>query len=324
MTDNANLPPNAAPRHTPSLGFPLILIVIGGLFLYANWKPDIDPWHVLGTYWPLILIFLGLGKIWSNTRQGGVPQRYSSGVSLAVLLFVVVMIFLVWHNKSFSKERGDRAYSSAMRHVSRTVDLAGAKSVNANIDFPTGELIISGGAANLLEGEFDQGENVGGPKIVYEHSGDEGTLAISRDQSHDHLSFPGHSDSHWNLRFGGGVPLDLKIDMGAGRGDLHLRDLPVTKLLLNIGAGQVNADLTGDRKQDLSADIEGGVGQAQIRLPKNVGVIVEASGGIGSVDTHGLKKEGGRYVNDAYGKSPATIHLKVQGGIGNITLTEEP
>jgi hypothetical protein len=29
------------------------------------------------------------------------------------------------------------------------------------------------------------------------------------------------------------------------------------------------------------------------------------------------------YVNDAYGKTPATIHLKVEGGVGQITLIEE-
>jgi hypothetical protein len=321
MTDNATLPPNRTPKNTPSLAFPLILIVIGGLFLYANWKPDIDPWHVLGTYWPLILIFLGLGKIWSNTRQGGSPQRYSPGLSVGVLLFVAVMIFLLWHGKSFSRERG---YSSAMQHVVRTVDLGGAKSVRASIDFPAGELTISGLATHLLDANFDQRESAGEPTVTYDHSGDEGTLTISAGAGHDHVAFPGHTESRWNLRFGGGVPLDLKIDMGAGQGNLHLRDLPVTKLELNIGAGQVNADLTGDRKQDLTADIEGGVGEAQIRLPKNVGVIVEASGGIGSVDTRGLKRQGDRYVNDAYGKSAATIHLKVEGGVGHIGLTQEP
>ena len=36
-----------------------------------------------------------------------------------------------------------------------------------------------------------------------------------------------------------------------------------------------------------------------------------------------LKKEDGEYVNEAYGKSPATIHLTVQGGIGAIHLIEE-
>jgi len=72
------------------------------------------------------------------------------------------------------------------------------------------------------------------------------------------------------------------------------------------------------------AALEGGVGQANIRLPKKIGVIAEASGGIGSIRTYGLKQDGDSYTNEAYGKSPATIRLKVTGGIGEIVLNQEP
>jgi hypothetical protein len=65
------------------------------------------------------------------------------------------------------------------------------------------------------------------------------------------------------------------------------------------------------------------VGEAEIRLPRNVGVTVEATGGIESIDTHGLQHEDGRYVNDAYGKPGPAIHLRVEGGIGRISLTQE-
>jgi len=51
---------------------------------------------------------------------------------------------------------------------------------------------------------------------------------------------------------------------------------------------------------------------------------VHASGGIGSIDTHGLKREGDEYVNDAYGKSPVSIKMNVEGGVGEITLDLEP
>jgi len=119
------------------------------------------------------------------------------------------------------------------------------------------------------------------------------------------------------------VPLDLKVDLGAGQGRLRLRDVPVTRLGLDMGAGQVDVDLSGDRKQDLDADIEGGVGQATIRLPSKVGVVVHASGGIGSIIAHGWKHDGDEYTNDAYGKTPATIRLKVEGGVGAIVLIQE-
>jgi hypothetical protein len=112
--------------------------------------------------------------------------------------------------------------------------------------------------------------------------------------------------------------------MGAGQGNMDFRDIPLTRLDLHLGAGQVDVDLTGERKADLVADIEGGVGQANIRLPKKIGVIAQASGGIGSIRTYGLREDNGSYINEAYGKSPLTIHLKVTGGIGEIVLNQEP
>ena len=91
-----------------------------------------------------------------------------------------------------------------------------------------------------------------------------------------------------------------------------------------MGAGELNLDLTGARKSDLQATIEGGAGQATIRLPRDVGVHAYASGGIGSVNAPGMMREGDAYVNAAYGKAPATIELTVHGGVGEINLLTEP
>jgi hypothetical protein len=60
-----------------------------------------------------------------------------------------------------------------------------------------------------------------------------------------------------------------------------------------------------------------------VRLPKHVGVIAHASGGIGGISAPDFKKEDDEYTNDVYGKTPATIHLKVEGGVGSIKLLME-
>ncbi len=126
------------------------------------------------------------------------------------------------------------------------------------------------------------------------------------------------------MNFGDDVPIDLRVDMGAGQGNLKLRGMQVTDVELHIGAGQVQLDLTGPRKSDLNVSVKGGVGQATIRLPKDVAVTAHASGGIGSVHAVGLHENGSEYTNDAYRKSPHKITLDVQGGIGDIELIQEP
>jgi uncharacterized protein DUF2154/cell wall-active antibiotic response 4TMS protein YvqF len=303
-----------------SVVFPIILITVGVLFLLHNWRPAFDPLPILRTYWPLILVFIGLGKIWDNlqrSRNPDAPPGISMGATIGTLAFVMVIVLLLWQGHRFS---GRHASLASTKHTAQSVDLKDAKSAHANLEMGAGQLTINSGATHFMDADFTFTNAYEEPRVNYNVTNGIGHVTVSQDSQSVHI---GHSQNNWNLHFGKEIPLELKIDMGAGQGNLHLRDVPLTNLALNIGAGQVDVDLTGDRKADLTADIEGGVGQANIRLPKNVGVIAHASGGIGSIEVHGLKHDGDSYVNEAYGKSPTTIRLKVEGGIGEIVLSQE-
>ena len=311
-----------SPRRT-SLVLPIVLVTIGAMFLYANWRPAFDPWPILRTYWPLILVFIGLGKMWDTTRarqnpEGAARSGVSLGATFGVLAFVLVLIVLFWHGRAFSH---GRHYSSDVQHQSRTVDRQGAKSVNISLETSSGEFNISGGSSHLLDADFNYTGSYETPRVDYNVADGIGHLSISQDAGSTTF---GAKHNQWNLLFSNEVPLDLKVEIGAGRGNLRLRDLPVTHLEMSMGAGQADVDLTGDRKNDLEANLEGGVGQVTIRLPRKVGVVVRASGGIGAVDAHGLRHEDGEYTNETYGKTPATIRLTVHGGVGQISLIEEP
>src|SRR5229473_1345728 len=313
---------NSQPPRRTSLVLPVVLIAIGGMFLYANWRPAFDPWPILRTYWPLILIFVGLGKMWDATQRRQNPDGTRSGVSLGAtfgaLAFVLVLVVLFWHGRAFTR---DRHYSSDLQHQSRTVDRQGAKSVDVSLETSAGEFNISGGSSHLLDADFNYSGSYETPRVDYNVADGVGHLNISQDSGGTHF---GTTHNQWNLHFSNEVPLELKVQMGAGRGQLHLRDMPVTRLEMSMGAGQADLDLTGDRKNDLVAHLEGGVGQVTIRLPRKVGFVVRASGGIGAVEAHGLRHENDEYTNETYGKTPATIRLKVEGGVGQISLIEEP
>ena len=314
---------DGTPRRS-SLVFPILLIAVGAIILYSNWRPSFDPWPILWTYWPLILIFLGAGKIYDSWQRQKNPDDRSSGSSagttVGAVVFVIVLVVLLGSGRRFNRWRGGTVY--AMQHQSRTIDRGDVKNVRATLEMGAGDINLSGGSSHLLEADFDYRSSSGAPKVDYSISGTTGDLRISQDDNDNHIRTT--SDNHWTLHLANNVPLEIKIDMGAGHGNLRLRDIDVTRLNIDMGAGQVDLDLTGDRKSDLTADVEGGVGEANIRLPRNIGVIVHASGGIGTIDAHGLKHDGDEYTNELYGKSPVTIHLKVEGGVGRIVLTQEP
>jgi N-terminal domain of toast_rack, DUF2154/Domain of unknown function (DUF5668) len=299
-------------RRRGSIGGALIVIAVGIFFLVINLHPDLDAWSIMRRYWPVLLIAIGLGYIWDALmdRRYSEPNapRHHSGGSVAVLVVLIVFGFAVWHGRN----------SRPVLRDTQEVSLQGAQSVTANIDIPSGSLDISGGASQLLSANFDYHESDGAPRVEYSVSGGRGDLSITQDEK-THIRL-GLARNVWQLRFADNVPMDLNVQIGAGSSNFRLQGLSVKNLEVQAGVGQMNLDLTGPRKSDLHVDIHGGVGSAVIRLPKDVGVRVHASGGIGSVSPHGLTREGDDYVNNALGKTPATIDLTIEGGIGSVSL----
>jgi hypothetical protein len=302
------------PRRRGSITGALFLIGLGVFFLLMNLVPNFDPWTTVFRYWPIVLILLGLGKIWDayrTRRNSGMEDGGSSGTVVALLVFLAIIGFAVMVGKDGR---------SATVHDTQAIELQGAKSVNANVTMPAGELTLTGGSSRLLDADFNYRTVEGKPRVDYSVSGDKGQLDVTQNEKHIHF---GSRRNDWKLRFGNDVPLDLKVELGAGKSDLNLAGVNVTHVEVNMGVGRMELDLSGERKEDLQVDIQGGVGSAEITLPKNVGVHVSASGGIGSVNARGLQREGSAYVNKVYGKTHATIQVNIQGGVGEISLIEE-
>jgi hypothetical protein len=299
------------PKRRSSMVFAMLLIVFGIFFLILNLRPDLDLGFYVYHYWPVILIVLGVVILMDRMRPGA-ASGHDTGWIIGLVVFVLILAMA-----STSSVRHHRV-DAASTHNTNSVDAQGATSAVATLDFGAGELDLSGGGTHLMDADFSYPEYEGAPRVDYSTSGGTGNLTV-REPNRMGIHI-GDNDSHWNLKFADDIPLDLTLKMGAGQGDFHAQGLELTRLEVEMGAGEFDLDLTGPWKKDLNASIHGGVGEATIRLPKDVGVYVHASGGIGSVDASGLHQSGDEYTNDAYGKTPATIHLNVEGGIGQINL----
>jgi hypothetical protein len=227
---------------------------------------------------------------------------------------------------------------------SETVELGDAESVSVEIEMGAGELDVSGGASELLEATFTYNVDELDPEATYS----DGKLIVQHADIKEGIGTFFDLDDYrneWDLRFNEDAPMEMSIDLGAGRTDLTLGSLALTRINIDAGAGEVDVDLsgsqsltvldfnmgvgsatidlTGDWQNDLEAAINGGVGELTLRLPKGVGVRVEVDSGIGSVDASGLTKDGDVYVNDAYGESDVTLRIEVNAGVGQINLISE-
>ena len=199
------------------------------------------------------------------------------------------------------------------------IDLDKAEIVNAKFHMGVGELTVQGGSAKLLEGDFTYSIPSWKPEVKYSSTGFRGTLTI--DQPSMSKGINANSNEYkWAVKLNDKVAQDLEFTVGVGVSKLDLSTLNIRSLDVKMGVGDLEVNLRGKPQKDYTVTIKGGVGEARIFLPKDIGVIANASGGLGGVDTTGMTKDGNQYVNEAYKKSPVTIRLTIEGGVGAIKL----
>jgi hypothetical protein len=199
-----------------------------------------------------------------------------------------------------------------------TVELGEAESVELDLDIGAGELKVQGGAKELMEGYFVYNIERWKPEILYSVAGNRGKLKVKQGECCGMAI--GKTRNKWNISVSNDVPLDIKVDFGAGEGNLDLRGLILNSLEIDMGVGELKVDISGEQKKSLDVSVDGGVGSATIYVPVDVGVRVEVDGGIGSVNARGMIKKRGAYTNDAYGKTDVTIDVDIDAGIGSIDL----
>ena len=201
----------------------------------------------------------------------------------------------------------------------------GASSAHVELLLGAGELKLSAleprTGSNLAEATFTYNIVSWQPTVDYTVNQGVGNLVIAQPKTTAVL--PQNIRYEWDVKLNPAIPLDLKLDMGAGQAVLDLRGLTLNTVDIAAGAGELQMDLSGAWAQSAPIIIEGGVGKVTLRLPSAVGVRVVAETGLGRVNANGLSKEGDAYVNAAYATSAVALTITVKTGVGEVNLTVE-
>ena len=199
------------------------------------------------------------------------------------------------------------------RNETVSFDLDDSKNTRVQIRMGSGALRVKSGTPKLMEATFKY--NVAEWKPVVDRT--PGELSVSQPSSS--ASF-GNTVNEWDLTLNAERPLEIRADLGAGEADVDLGEMDLTRVEMNIGAGEVKMDLRGQPKHDYAVQIRGGVGETVVYLPKDVGIAATATKGLGEITTEGLEQRDGVWVNPERVGAPVTVRVDVKGGIGEIRL----
>lgn len=206
------------------------------------------------------------------------------------------------------------------RTVTRAIELDNADAVAVALVMGAGELRVDGGAPRLMDASFRFNVPSWEPVVSYNRDGGRAALSVSQPNS----SAPrGRGENRWELKFNDTVPMDLRATLGAGEATLTIGTLNLQGVEINQGVGQLTVDLRGAPKRSYEARVNGGVGEARVRLPRDVGIVASAAGGLGGINVDGLEKRGDTWVNPQHEHDPIAIRLIVKRGIGEISIAAD-
>ena len=263
-------------------------------------------------------------------------QNNKAIITTAIFTFLFLMAF---NSNIFAQNENRKTYTT-----SESINKDDATFVNVQVSFLGGRVDISGGSKELIKAKFEYSEKEWKPEIDYHVKNKIGNLKVWMPDAGDDISIDKDNVNNWDIRLNNTTPMDLSIKLGGGEGNYDLRQLKMNSLEIKLGggkldidlrhsslprldfkavAGEATVDLSGDWKNDLEADFVCGFGELNLKLPKNIGVSIKASGILGSINAPGFSKEGSNYTNDAYRKTKVTLYIDIFGGIGNVNLKME-
>ncbi|HEY1240938.1 MAG TPA: toast rack family protein [Bryobacteraceae bacterium] len=212
-------------------------------------------------------------------------------------------------------------HAGPTQHDFQAIDRDNAEMVSVRLKMGAGKLRIDTGTDKLVAADFTYNVSSWRPEVRYTKSADRGTLTIEQPPNQG-IRMAG-TEYEWDLRMNREVPLDLDLQFGAGEAHLDVGGLILRSVSVEMGVGQLDLDLRGNPKKSYDVRVQGGVGEAVVHLPSDVGVEAEAQGGLGSIEASGFRHDGNRYYNSAWEDAKVRIHLDIHGGVGSIRLLSE-
>ena len=260
--------------------------------------------------------------------------------------FTLIALLLFFAISCQIRSDSARDEPSEVRPLTETPSLDGVERVTTRLSIGAGKLLVTGGASQLMEADFEYNQESWKPEISFDQQDSEGKLTINQPGISDDIDFDlgNNQRNEWRIRLNDEVEQELECRIGAGETELDLQGLSLNRVdidagvgehtiiltntslpefSLDAGIGEVNIDLSGTWRNNLRAEIDGGIGELNLTVPSDVGVQLDVSGGLGSVDVpSSYTKDGNTYTNAAYDQAEYRLDIDVDAGMGSIEVEE--
>jgi hypothetical protein len=319
-------------RHHGGFLWPIILIVLGAIFLLNNF--GVLPWGVwdsLWRLWPIILVVWGLEAIFGHSK---IVNGIISFLVFVLIAFIVVNLVASSNSTFDNWLRGNFSWwpssswinTGKVLHASQSVKQDDYKDVTkrlVKVDIGAIQANISDNdSTNYLTLDASYYEPNGVPAITAHQDDKTLTLDVVGNKG-PHFSWIGSLHKLiYDIKIGQpALPTDLDIDLGAGQANIDFSTLKLGATSINVGAGEADITLSSLSLPTEQTQVDVGTGSVKLTLPKGVGLKINHNIGVGEmkIDDQTVKGDG-TYQSSDYATATFKLDLKVNVGVGSITI----
>lgn len=338
-------------HHRGSYFFPILLIVLGMIFLAHNLEliPG-EGWDLLVKLWPALLIVAGLDELirrqgiaWPVLLVGGgvflLVNNFAPGsmiswtkvLQLWPLLLIAFGIDFLFRSRTWWTTLisillvvilvGGAVWwvgfqdvmASASTHTVQQALREEIEGAELAFKLGAGRLILADTAEEVLFGGTVYPEE---PTGRYVESGGQARYTVEAD-------YPAFSPTplQWELGLTRQVPLDVSVENGAGELFLALERVQLEGLRVQQGAGDLVLRLPQEVTGEVAVDQA--VGRIRILVPEGINLHLKVERAISRLELPaGYQQDGNEYTSPGFVESEPAVTVSIEQAVGSIEVQE--
>lgn len=297
-------------RNVTLLG-PVLLIAVGVILLMNTLGIlDWSIWWSLLRLWPILLIAAGLDLL--------IGRRSTWGALVVAALMLAVLAGALWWAASGASMGGQDS-----RIIQQSLGAATQADVALNPAVGILRVDALPESADLIRGTVPAGDGLG-VEEEYAQQGEQATYSLTTSGEVLAPNFTGwDQDQVWDLGLSPAPSLQLWTNMGAGQIELELSDLNVRGLEAENGLGFTTVTLPAEGSYQ--ASISQAMGGITIVVPKGLAVRISIDTALASrnLPSDFVREGDDVYTSPGYGTATDRADLNVSVAMGLLTVRYE-
>ncbi|NVO19664.1 MAG: hypothetical protein HXX13_08180 [Bacteroidetes bacterium] len=290
----------------------VLLVLIGILFILKNTGILFFSWHTFWNLWPVILILWGVSLI-------PVKDWIKAVISLAtiVIAFVVVQQFgkndsWNWHF-NYNDRNNDKMEEPISQNLSEDMDSI-VRYATLDLNIGVGDFSIKDTTDKLID--LDRTGSEGKYSMTSHDNDSMRVIKLSLDKA----EFKGEVRNTVKMKLNTVPVWDLELNVGAAEVNFDLSKFKTRKINLQGGASDIEVKL-GDLYPESNVNIEAGAASITVRIPKDAGAEITNNTFLASKSFNGFQKTSNHhYQTDNYVNAKNKIHINMEAGMASINV----